>query len=145
MSWAWYPWIKAAHIIAAVCWFAGLFYLPRLFIYHLGTEDAVGRARFALMEARLYRIIMIPAMLATLASGIWALAASWLLHAAAAWLWVKIALVALLLGYHHYCARIMRQLAAGAFPRRERFLRLFNEIPTLILILVVTLAVVKPF
>ena len=145
MSWAWYPWIKAAHIIAVVCWFAGLFYLPRLFIYHLGTEDAAGRARFALMEAKLHRIIMIPAMLATLASGIWALAASWLLHATAAWLWVKIALVALLLGYHHYCARIMRQLAAGAFARGERFLRWFNEIPTLILILVVTLAVVKPF
>ena len=145
MSMLWYPWIKAAHIIGMVCWFAGLFYLPRLFVYHAGAEDAVGRDRFALMEARLYRIIMNPAMLATLVFGVWALAASWSLHATAIWLWVKIALVALLLGYHHVCARIMRQLAAGTFPRGERFLRGFNEIPTLILIPTVALAVVKPF
>ena len=140
-----YPWIKAAHLIAMVCWFAGLFYLPRLFVYHSDATDAAGRERFAVMESRLYRIIMNPAMIATLLFGIWALVETWQAYGAAAWLWTKIALVVLLIGYHHYCLRIMRNLAGGIPVPGDRFLRLFNEIPTAVLILVTVLAVVKPF
>ena len=140
-----YLWIKSGHIIAMVCWFAGLFYLPRLFIYHQAATDTVSRERFALMETRLYRIIMNPAMIATLAFGIWALAETWQAYRSAAWLWAKVALVVLLLGYHHYCLRIMRTLAAGTPAHGDRFLRLFNEIPTLALLVIIVLAVVKPF
>ena len=139
-----YPWIKAAHLIAMVCWFAGLLYLPRLFIYHRAATDTVSRDRFAVMESRLYRIIMNPAMIATLVFGIWALVETWHVYRAAAWLWVKIALVILLIGHHHYCMRIMRTLAAGNPAHGDRFLRLFNEIPTAALIIVIVLAVVKP-
>ncbi len=137
--------IKAAHIIGMVCWFAGLFYLPRLFIYHQSATDAAGRERFQVMEAKLYRIIMNPAMIATLVFGIWALVETWELHRAAIWLWAKIALVVLLIGYHHYCARIMRSLAADHATHGQRFLRAFNEVPTVVLIVVVVLAVVRPF
>ena len=140
-----YLWIKAAHVIGMVCWFAGLFYLPRLFVYHRAATDEISRERFQVMESKLYRIIMNPAMIATLVFGIWALVDTWLIYGAAGWLWTKIALVVLLIGYHHYCARIMRRLAAGDFAHSERFLRMFNEIPTVLLIVVVVLAVVKPF
>ena len=140
-----YLWIKAAHIIAAVCWFAGLFYLPRLFIYHAGAKDQVGRDRFVVMESKLYRIIMNPAMAATLVFGFWALALTWSAYGASLWLWIKVALVVALVGYHHYCRRIMRRLASGDSSHNERFLRLFNEAPTLALVLIVVLAVVRPF
>ncbi len=141
----WYLWVKAAHVIAMVCWFAGLFYLPRLFVYHLGAEDEVSRNRFVVMESKLYRIIMNPSMIATLALGIWALVETWAIYSGALWLWMKIALVSGLIGHHHYCRRIMRALANGESPGSERFLRLFNEIPTLALVAIVILVVVKPF
>lgn len=140
-----YLWVKAAHTVAFVCWFAGLFYLPRLFVYHRAAADDVSRDRFVVMESRLYRIIMNPAMIATLVFGIWALVDSWHIHRSAGWIWAKSGLVVVLIGYHHYCLRIMRSLAAGESPHGDRFLRVFNEIPTLALILVVVLAVVKPF
>ncbi len=140
-----YLWIKAAHLIALVCWFAGLFYLPRLFIYHRSATDAPSRERFEIMESKLYRLIMNPAMIATLVFGIWALAQSWDSYGDAGWMWAKISLVVVLIGHHHYCARIMRALASGNLPHGDRFLRLFNEVPTLLLILMVVLAVVKPF
>ncbi len=140
-----YLWINAAHIIAMVCWFAGLFYLPRLFIYHRAATDRASRERFVTMETKLYRIIMNPAMGATLLFGVWALVMAWDSHGNAGWLWTKIALVVMLIGFHHYCARIMRSLATGNLPHSEKFLRIFNEIPTILLIFVVVLAVVKPF
>ncbi len=140
-----YLWVKAAHIIAFVCWFAGLFYLPRLFVYHRAATDAVSRERFAIMESKLFRIIMNPAMIATLAFGVWALVDTWQIYRYAAWLWAKVALVVLLVGYHHYCLRIMRALANDRPAHGDRFLRAFNEMPTVALILVVVLAVVKPF
>jgi len=140
-----YLWIKAAHIIGMVCWFAGLFYLPRLFVYHRTAADRVSCERFEVMELKLYRIIMNPSMLITLVFGIWALVHMWPVFGGALWLWLKVALVLLLIGYHHTCRRIMRSLAAGELSHSERFLRVFNEFPALILILVVVLATVKPF
>lgn len=138
-------WTKAAHLIAMVCWFAGLFYLPRLFVYHATATDAPSRERFEVMEAKLYRIIMNPAMIATLVFGVWLLIETWNAHAASLWLWIKVALVVGLVGHHHICRRIMRMLAAGKPPGSERFLRLFNEVPTIALVLIVILAVIKPF
>ncbi|MGA0839457.1 MAG: protoporphyrinogen oxidase HemJ [Pseudomonadales bacterium] len=140
-----YLWIKAFHIIAVVCWFAALFYLPRLFIYHSSTTDDAGRARFKVMEDKLYRIIMRPSMLVSVLLGIWLLALGWSSMATSGWLWVKVTGVVLLIGYHHYCARLVRAFAADQSPHSERFYRAFNEAPALLLILIVIMVVVKPF
>lgn len=139
-----YPWVKAFHIIAVVAWFAALFYLPRLFVYHVGTTDTPGRERFKIMEDKLARIIMRPAMIATLVFGIAMLILNSSLLSAP-WMWLKLLGVVALLGYHHYCARLVRAFAADRSPHSERFYRLFNEAPTLLLFGIVILAVVKPF
>jgi len=140
-----YLWIKAFHIIGVVCWFAALFYLPRLFVYHSSTTDLAGRERFKVMEAKLYRVIMRPSMLVAVGFGLWMLALAWDVFAATGWLWIKLAGVVLLLGYHHYCARLVRAFAEDRSPHSERFYRMFNEVPALLLILIVILVVVKPF
>lgn len=140
-----YPWLMAFHIIALVAWFAGLFYLPRLFVYHASAEDAVSRERFIVMESKLYRVIMRPAMIATLVFGVWLLVLAWPAFAASVWLWLKLAGVVALLGYHHYCGRLIRAFAAEKNTHSEKFLRAFNEIPTVLLIAIVVLVVVKPF
>lgn len=139
-----YLWVKALHIIGVVSWFAGLFYLPRLFVYHSTTADAPGRQRFEIMEAKLYRIIMRPALLITLVFGI----AMIVLRPdllGDLWLWLKLVGVLALLGYHHYCGRLIRAFAEGGSPHSERFFRIFNEAPALLLIVIVVLVVVKPF
>jgi putative membrane protein len=140
-----YLWLKALHIIGVVCWFAALFYLPRLFVYHASTEDTPGRERFKLMEDKLYRIIMRPSMLITVVFGLWILALGWSAFSASGWLWLKLAGVVALLGYHHYCARLMRDFATDQNRHSERFYRIFNEVPALLLVLIVILVVVKPF
>jgi len=140
-----YLWIKSFHIIGVVCWFAALFYLPRLFVYHTGTPDQAGQDRFKVMEAKLYRVIMRPSMVISLVFGIWMLVLGWSAFASSGWLWLKLAGVAVLLGYHHYCARIVRQLAADQNPHSEKFYRVFNEVPAPLLIPIVILVVVKPF
>lgn len=140
-----YLWIKAFHIIAVVCWFAALFYLPRLFVYHSSTTDDAGRARFKVMEQKLYRVIMRPSMIVSVILGLWLLVLGWDAMASSGWLWVKIAGVVLLIGYHHYCARLMRDFAADRNLHSERFYRMFNEAPALLLILIVVMVVVKPF
>jgi putative membrane protein len=140
-----YLWLKAFHIIGVVCWFAAMFYLPRLFVYHSTTTDEAGRERFKIMEDKLYRIIMRPSMIVTLVFGIWILILAWDAFAASVWLWIKLGGVVLLLGYHHYCARLVKAFAADASPHSERFYRIFNELPVLLLILIVILVVVKPF
>lgn len=140
-----YLWLKAFHIIGVVTWFAAMFYLPRLFVYHSMTEDAPGQERFKMMEDKLYRIIMRPSMFAAVGFGLALLYLSWDSYASSIWLWIKLAGVAVLLGYHHYCLRIIRSLAEGTNPHSERFYRIFNELPALLLILIVILVVVKPF
>jgi protoporphyrinogen IX oxidase len=145
MSTGLYPWLMAFHIIAVVAWFAGLFYLPRLFVYHTTAEDQAGRERFEMMESKLYRVIMRPAMIASIVLGVMLLVLAWQAFAAAGWIWAKLAGVVALVGYHHYCGRLIRDFAAGQNRHSEKFYRLFNELPTVLLIIIVILVVVKPF
>jgi putative membrane protein len=139
-----YLWIKALHIVSIVCWFAALFYLPRLFVYHAQSEDAVSRERFIIMERKLYRGIMGPSMIATLVFGIWLiyLNPGWMQQG---WLHAKLALVFLLIGYHHMCGAQLKRFARGENTRSHKFYRWFNEVPVVFLVLIVILVVVKPF
>jgi putative membrane protein len=139
-----YLWIKALHIVSIVCWFAALFYLPRLFVYHAQSEDAVSRERFVIMERKLYRGIMGPSMIATLVFGIWLiyLNPSWMQQG---WLHAKLLLVFLLIGYHHMCGAQLKRFARGENTRGHKFYRWFNEVPVVFLLLIVILVVVKPF
>lgn len=138
-------WLKAFHIIAMVCWFGGLFYLPRLFVYHAMAEDQASRERFKIMERKLYRGIMNPAMIATLVLGVWMLALNWDYYKTQGWMHAKLALVVVLIGYHHVCLAYLKKFAADANTKGDKFFRLFNEIPVLLLIAIVILVVVKPF
>ncbi|HLT03402.1 MAG TPA: protoporphyrinogen oxidase HemJ [Pseudomonas sp.] len=140
-----YLWLKALHLIAMVCWFAGLFYLPRLFVYHAMSEDQVSRERFCVMERRLYRGIMLPSMLATLIFGIGMLVLNPILFTTGGWLHAKLTLILLLVGYHHLCGAQMKLFATGRTPRSHVFYRWFNEVPVLFLLAIVILAVVRPF
>lgn len=139
-------WLKAFHIIAAVAWFSGLFYLPRLFVYH--TMTAAGSteyARFCLMEKRLYRCIMTPAMLVALACGFGVLYETWAVYKQAGWMHTKLACVVALVIYHIVCGHYVQTFAQNKNQHRERFYRLWNEVPTVFLIAIVILATVKPF
>ena len=139
-----YLWIKALHIVSIVCWFAGLFYLPRLFVYHAASEDQISRDRFVVMERKLYRFIMGPAMIAAFVFGIWMLylVPDWLKQG---WLHAKLTLVFLLTGYHHMCGANVKRFARGENSRSHTYFRWFNEVPVLFLIAIVILVVVKPF
>jgi protoporphyrinogen IX oxidase len=134
-------WLKAFHVIFVVTWFAGLFYLPRLFVYHAATPEPQGRARFEVMERRLYIIMTIGAIGSVLFGLSMVVAAP--AYLTLGWLRVKLLLVLLLIGYHLRCRALMRELAAGA-GRSQRWYRYFNEAPALMLIAIVILAVVKP-
>ncbi len=140
-----YPWLKALHIIAVVCWFAGLFYLPRLFVYHAMSEDETSHARFCVMERKLYRGIMTPASLAAVALGVWMLILNPGLFASGAWLHVKLTLAAVLIGYHHWCGGLLKRFARGENRHGHVFYRWFNEVPVLFLLAIVILVVVRPF
>ncbi|WP_176450337.1 protoporphyrinogen oxidase HemJ [Pseudomonas delhiensis] len=139
-----YLWIKALHIVAVVCWFAGLFYLPRLFVYHAMSEDAASRERFQVMERKLYRGIMGPSMVLTILLGAWMLylTPGWLSQG---WLHAKLTLVVLLIGYHHACGAMLKRFARGENRHSHVFFRWFNEVPVLFLLAIVILVVVKPF
>ena len=136
-------WLKAFHVIFVVTWFAGLFYLPRLFVYHATATDAPGLERFVTMERRLFGIMTLGGTLAALFGISMIVAAPGYL--AFGWLHVKLALVALLIGYHLWCYRLMIALRDRKNRHSERWFRLFNEAPALALIAIVILAVVKPF
>lgn len=135
--------LKALHIIFMVTWFAGLFYLPRLFIYHRAAEDRISLDRFVIMSRRLYAIMTLGALL-TLAFGIGILFIRTDLLTTG-WFHAKLALLAGLAGYHLYCRRIMRELAEGRCQRSDRWLRIYNEVPVLPLFGIVFLAILKPF
>jgi len=138
-------WIKAFHIIFMVAWFAGIFYLPRLFVNHAMAEEKDVRARLALMETKLYRFIT-PWMLLTIIFGLWLLFDyAWTAFSHMWWLHLKLALVAVLIGYHFYCGKIIRDFANDRCQHSHVWFRWFNELPVLVLFAVVILAVVKPF
>lgn len=139
-------WIKSLHVIAMVAWFAGLFYLPRLFVYHVDCADEAGRRRFQIMERRLYRAIMTPAAVVTVLAGLVLLVDyAWAAYSKAGWLHAKLTLVALLVVYHWLCGRYLADLRDGRNTHSARFYRVFNELPTLVLVAVVCLTIVKPF
>lgn len=134
-------WLKALHIIFVTSWFAGLFYLPRLFVNHAMVEDAATQERLALMEQKLYRF-MTPLAWLALGFGLWL----WLGYGiTGSWMHLKLALVLLLVAYHLYCGKLMRDFAQGRNRHSHVWYRVFNEIPVLILFAVVILVVVKPF
>ena len=138
-------WIKAIHLIAVICWFAGIFYLPRLFVYHAMAEDQPSRERFKIMERKLYRGIMNPSMIVTVVLGMWMFMANMEAYKGNGWMHAKLALVFLLIGYHHVCLSYMKKFAADANTKSDKFYRIFNEIPVFLLIAIVILVVVKPF
>ena len=138
-------WVKALHIIFMVTWFAGLFYLPRLFVYHADCNDEVSHARFLVMERKLYAIMTIGAIL-TAVFGTWLLVDyAWAAYRNSGWLTAKLVLVGGLVVYHLYCSRLMQEFRNGTASHSHVFYRWINEIPALLLIAIVLLAVVKPF
>lgn len=138
-------WLKAFHLITMVGWFAGLFYLPRLFVYHADATDPISNERFKVMERKLYRYIMTPMMILTLLFGIGMLSHSVAFYKTQGWMHAKLTLVVLLIGYHHICGAYIKKFAKDANTHSGRFYRWFNEVPTVFLIVIVILAVVKPF
>ncbi|MGW8248343.1 MAG: CopD family protein [Acidiferrobacterales bacterium] len=136
-----YELVKAFHIIFVITWFAALFYLPRLFVYHADTTDDIGNERFKVMERKLFVMMTIGGTLAIL-FGLWL----WLgFGITGTWLHIKLALVLVLIGYHIYCGKIVSDFRNNRNRRNDRFYRMLNEFPTLILFAVVILVVVKPF
>jgi putative membrane protein len=135
--------LKAFHIVFMVTWFAGLFYLPRLFVYHAQTSDTISLDRFVVMERRLFVMMTIGAALTTIFGTAMLISAPGLLYGG--WLHAKLALVAVLIGYHVWCFRLMVAFRSGTNRHSDRWLRFFNEIPSILLIGIVLLVVLKPF
>jgi putative membrane protein len=143
-----YPWTKSLHVISMVAWMAGLFYLPRLFVYH--AEDAAPGSEisrtFKLMEYKLYRYIMNPAMIATYVFGLMLLGTPGLIDwGGDAWIYVKLAAVGILTWFHHWLGRRRKDFDADANVHDGRAYRIMNEVPTLCLIVIVIMVIVKPF
>ncbi|MEP7261037.1 MAG: protoporphyrinogen oxidase HemJ [Usitatibacter sp.] len=135
-------WIKSFHIIFVISWFAGLFYLPRLFVYHAQADDTISRERFKVMERKLYRGIMTPSMVLTLVSGTW----MWLGYGfSGGWLHAKLASVALLIIYHFWMGGLLRAFARDQNSHTHVYYRWVNELPLVLLLAIVVLVVVKPF
>lgn len=139
-------WIKAFHIIFMVTWFAGLFYLPRLFVYHAMSNDQTSIDRFKIMERKLFYGIMTPGAVLTIIFGLWTiLAYGWSSYTGTIWLHIKLFLVALLIIYHVYCGIILMDFKKDRNRHSHVWYRWFNEIPVFFLIAIVILAVVRPF
>lgn len=146
MLYDFYPWIKALHLIAVVCWMAGLFYLPRLYFYHVteGSKPDITQL-FTTMETRLLKIITTPAMLATWIFGIILMAMPGNVDWQMIWMWGKLASVLLLTVFHFWLASKRKELIAGTCQVSGKTFKLMNEIPTVLLIVIVVFVVVKPF
>ncbi|RLA09256.1 MAG: protoporphyrinogen oxidase HemJ [Gammaproteobacteria bacterium] len=139
-------WIKAFHLIAVIAWFAGLFYLPRLFVYHATTIDPISIDRFKIMERRLFFGIMTPAAVVALVLGLVMLFDyAWVTYKSMGWLHLKLTLVILLFVYHYYCWIFLKQFRNDQNHHSSKFYRVFNELPTLMLIAIVVATIVKPF
>lgn len=136
-------WVKAFHLIFMVCWFAGIFYLPRLFVNHVMVNDENTRTQLAQMERKLYRFVT-PFMFLTIGFGAWLASYNLDYYLRSPWFLIKLALVALLVAYHFYCGVVVKQLANDKDQRGHVYYRIFNELPVLILFAVVLLVVIKP-
>ena len=134
-------WIKAFHIISVITWFAAIFYLPRLFVYHAMSDDEISNQRFKVMERKLYNGIMTPSAIATIVLGGWLLSYGFWGN----WMIAKLVLVALVLVYHGWCGHTLKQFRLDRNTHSDRFYRIMNELPVLMLIPIVILVVVKPF
>jgi putative membrane protein len=139
-------WLKALHLIFMVTWFAGLFYLPRLFVYHAMADDTISQERFKVMERKLYWGIMTPGMILTLVFGIWMLVDyAWASFGHSGWLHVKLTLLVILVVYHIQCGRWLMDFKHDRNRRTHVYYRWMNEVPVLFLIGMILLATVKPF
>ena len=138
-------WIKAFHIIPVVCWFAGIFYLPRLFVYHAATTDQAGRERFKVMERKLYRGIMTPSAAIAIVLGAWLLIDGWDFYRTQGWMHAKLTMVLLLMVYHIQCYRYLISFRNDKNIKTETFFRWFNEIPVLLLVGIIIMVTVRPF
>jgi protoporphyrinogen IX oxidase len=138
-------WIKAFHIIAMVAWFAGLFYLPRLYVYHAESTDQISKERFKIMERRLYYGIMSPSAVVTILLGLWLASYNFKGYLEAPWFQAKLAFVAGLIIYHLYSGHLRKLFAQDRNTHSPLFYRVYNEISLLFLIGIVVLVVVKPF
>lgn len=139
-----YQWVLVGHIISVICWMAAIFYLPRLFVYHVDAEvGSVQSETFKVMERRLLKAIMTPAMIATWGFGIWLMILG--SHHEQGWIHAKIFLVILMSAFHMFCAKWVKDFASNQNKRPVKFFRFANEMPTLLMILIVILVVVKPF
>lgn len=138
-------WVKAFHIVFVVCWFSGLFYLPRLFVYHAMTTDAISIARFKIMERKLYYGITTPNAILSIAFGLWLISFNWRGYMQMPWLHIKLGLVILLVIYHCYLGVLLHRFRKDNNTHGHVFYRILNEVPVLFLIAIVILAVVKPF
>lgn len=139
-------WLKAFHIIFMVTWFAGLCYLPRLFVYHSMSDDSISCERFKIMERKLYYGIMMPGALFTIGSGLSLLHSyAWNLYGMMLWLHLKLALALILIVYHVYCGYLIKQFKNNNNKFSHVFYRWFNEFPVLVLIAMVLLVILKPF
>jgi putative membrane protein len=137
-------WIKAFHIISMVAWFAGLFYLPRLFVYHTESQDIISIQRFMIMERRLYYGIIWPAAIITSGLGMWLISYNFNYYMRAGWMHFKLTLVVILWAYHLGCGHFLKAFAQNSKRKSSRFFRVYNEIPTILLIGIIVLVVVKP-
>ena len=139
-------WLKAMHLIFMVTWFAGLFYLPRLFVYHAMSEDQISHERFKVMERKLYYGIMTPGMIITLIFGIWMLIDyAWVMYSSSGWLHAKLTLLLLLVVYHVFCGKWLMDFKHDRNQHSHVYFRWINEIPVLFLFGIIILATVKPF
>ncbi len=137
--------VKAFHIMAMVAWFAGLFYLPRLFVYHADTKDKTSLERFKIMERRLYYGIIWPAAILTTVLGLTLLSFNWTYYMSSGWMHAKLSLIVILWAYHLACGHYLKQFKIEQNHKKAVFFRVFNECPTLLLVSIVLLAVVRPF
>jgi protoporphyrinogen IX oxidase len=139
-------WLKSLHLIFMVTWFAGLFYLPRLFVYHAMSDDTISKERFKVMERKLFWGIMTPGMIVTLIFGVWMLVDyAWALYGHSGWLHAKLSMLVLLVVYHGYCGKWLGDFKQDRNQRSHVFYRWVNEIPVLFLVGIILLAVIKPF
>jgi len=137
-------WILSFHVIFVVAWFAGLFYLPRLYVYHAGASDQISIDRFKVMEHKLFYYITTPAGILATLLGFSTMAFHWPVYLDQGWMHAKLGLVLVLWAFHVYCGKLLGDFKSDRNPHSSKFYRWFNEIPTVLLILIVTLVIVNP-